>query len=234
MSADIQLHYQSWIRCSLLSSSEATMETLVTLDTSDLEISSPPSPVAEILYSDISEDDVPPPPTIPHPDVIRRCGELSERPQYEFASPTTPVPSALISLVHRDCTKKIPVLIQKLQDVASRVGDIETFRSMLTDHRREITILIRIVRSTAVRYLKNSEATKSQLDSIKFSLFKRLAVWRDQIDNLSILAGRHSGWSEERRQMLWRRLEVACRWRMIGFQIRETNRDEDIVQIDHD
>jgi hypothetical protein len=176
-----------------------------------------------VLYSDISEDEeVPPPPSAPHPDVVQRLAEISERPEFQFARPNASIPSALISLVQRLCQKKIPEVMKKLQEDATRVEDSKSFKKMATDHRDLITDLIRAVRAISVRYLKNVTMSKSQLDSIKFSLYKRLAVWRDQIDSVIKIAERQSGWSETRRQMLWRRMESASKWRMIGLQIRET------------
>ena len=199
------------------------------LDRSSSRSSGSSSPAPAPIYSDISDDDVPPPPTVPHPTVIQKLDEVTERPQYDFSRTLAPVPSALIALVHRDCKKKIPVLMKKLVQSASGVGDVTSFRKILSDHRKDITLLIRIVRVTAVRYLKNSGSTKQQVDSIKFALFKRLGVWRDQIDSVIRLSEHQSGWYEERRKMLWRRLQAACRWRMMGLEIRDTFRREDIV-----
>jgi hypothetical protein len=189
---------------------------------------------AQLVYSDISDDEIPPPPTVPHPDVIRGLNEPTERPEYQFSRPLAPVPSALVTWVQRDCGKKIPILMKKLLDSAARVGDGQSFRNLLAAHRKDITLLIRIVRNTVVRYLKNNESTKSELDSIKFAFFKRLAVWRDQIDNVVKLSERQPGWSEERRQMLWRRLLAASRWRMMGLQMRDTFFQRDIVEVTHD
>ena len=196
--------------------------------------SSGPSPVPELKYSDISDDEIPPPPTVPHPDVLRRLCELTELPEYKFARPHAPVPSALLTLVHRDCSRRIPAIMRKLQENASTVGNSASFQAMLVAHRRNITGLIRTVRTTAVRYLKNSEVSKSELDTIKFALFKRLSVWRDQVDSVIQISERQSGWSEERRQMLWRRLLAASRWRMAALQIRDTFSDRDILDIKHE
>ena len=190
------------------------------------------SPVPDVLqYSDISDDEgVPPPPSAPHPDVIQQLVKISDRPEFTFAKPKATVPSALIALVERVCRRKVPEVMTKLQEEATRVEDSESFKKMATEHRNLLTELIRAVRVLSVRYLKNLAMPKSQLDSIKFSLYKRVAVWRDQVDSVIHIAERQSGWSEARRQMLWRRMVSASRWRMIGLQLRETYDEEDIVE----
>ena len=117
----------------------------------------------------------------------------------------------------------------QLQEEAARVKDLDSFRTMLDNHRASVIVLIRHVRAAAVRYLKDGEKTKGQRDNIKFSFYKRLAVWRDQIDSVIQLARRTTGWSETRRHMLWRRLVAASRWRMMGLKLKETYSGDDVV-----
>ena len=181
-----------------------------------------------LKYSEITRTvrvggDPPPPPSTPHPTVV---AELRRRTVPEkklsFGTKSQMIPLRLVAVLTGVNQKRIPQLLQLLADDATSCGGVEQFEKLVKRHAERINRLVAENRASAVGFCKQNKLSKKILHDAKFAFYKRLAVWREAVEDVLKLVSRSKEWTETRRNFLWRRLIRTNQFSWYGNNLPET------------
>ena len=186
-----------------------------------------------IEYEDISEDedtdDVPPPPSTPHPEVLKSLDDVTRPNTLMAFNRSQQICPKLARLLEVSNRKVVGRLNQQLVDSAARCGTVEAFRSLLRVHLGGVETQVTTNRKTAFQYCKRMKVGKDALLANKYAFYKRSAVWRDALKDVKVLAEKSGVWSESRRKMLWGRLAAANRSAWYCVNLMETFHSEELM-----
>ena len=216
---------------SFTSSSGSSSSNGSSSDSSSTSSSTPDAPVKSSVvlhYSDVSEDDLPPPaPAVPHPSVVASMME-PQKPAIETVFRTSgPVPARLLNTLSALNRRKREVLLLELGERIRVCSSRDEFLSLLEKLISGITDIIRGSRKAADTF--SSDRDRATVNKQRFAVYKRADVWRKAIQLVSKTVKAEQSWSEEIRCKYWKRLREANRSSFYCCNLIETFPSEEIV-----
>ena len=163
-------------------------------------------------YSDISEDEFPPPaPKVPHPDIVAeiktpRAPELL----YSFESSGS-VPVRLLEALSGACVQMRTQVLTTLSGRSRSCSTRQDFLDLVEYLLQEIDQLVKKCRKAAVEYHRTLDVGSAVVNRRKFAVYKRVAVWRDGVRMVLTTLRSQPAWDEKTRLKFWRRLLLANR-----------------------
>ena len=197
---------------------------------SSTDTTSSTSSPAPLEYSDISDEDLPPPaPAVPHPDIVAEL-RLPKTPEPLFIFETSgSIPVRMLSVISTMCGGMRSQILTELSERSKLCSTRQDFLTLVQHLLQKIDGLVKTCRKAAVDYHRYRDTENSVVNRRKFSVYKRVAVWRDGIRMVIATVRTETEWSERIRQKFWRRLLLANRNSFYCCNMVSTFPAEDLI-----